>query len=90
VLTFFLLDQKEPKSQDKPDPSGRFVGPSRARVETWHFDHPRAVTLQGHCPSAVGRMPPGGDPKCLISLVLFYQEKRTDKETNSKKISPLD
>jgi hypothetical protein len=25
-LTFFLLDQKEPKNQDKPDPSGRFVG----------------------------------------------------------------
>ncbi|MGI4729618.1 MAG: hypothetical protein ACRYGB_13675 [Janthinobacterium lividum] len=25
MLLFFLLDQKEPKNQDKPDPSGRFV-----------------------------------------------------------------
>ncbi len=31
-VNFFLLDQKEAKSQDKPDPSGRFVGPFRARV----------------------------------------------------------
>ncbi len=27
-LTFFLLEQKEPKIQDKPDPSGRFVSPA--------------------------------------------------------------
>ncbi len=33
-LTFFLLDQKEPKNQDKPDPSGRFVRPLRTWVDT--------------------------------------------------------
>ncbi|WP_299290645.1 hypothetical protein [uncultured Mucilaginibacter sp.] len=32
-------------------------------------------------PGAWGGMPPGGDPKCLISLVLLYQDKRTDKKT---------
>jgi len=26
LFTFFLLEQKEPKIQDKPDPSGHFVG----------------------------------------------------------------
>jgi len=26
VFMFFLLEQKEPKIQDKPNPSGRFVG----------------------------------------------------------------
>ncbi|WP_299284408.1 hypothetical protein [uncultured Mucilaginibacter sp.] len=36
-LTFFLLEQKEPKIQDKPDPSGRFVGPFRAWAETCRF-----------------------------------------------------
>jgi hypothetical protein len=30
-----LLDQKEPKNQDKPDPSGRFVGHSRTCVATF-------------------------------------------------------
>ncbi|MEX8547024.1 MAG: hypothetical protein V5804_05420 [Mucilaginibacter sp.] len=34
----------------------------------------------GSRPGAVGGMPPGGDPAFLISLVLFYQEKRTDKK----------
>jgi len=29
-----LLEQKEAKIQDKPDPSGRFVGPFRAVVMT--------------------------------------------------------
>jgi hypothetical protein len=33
-LTFFLLDQKEPKNQDKPDPSGRFVWPLPTMVMT--------------------------------------------------------
>jgi len=37
MLTFFLLDQKEPKNQDKPDPSGRFVGPFRTWAETCRF-----------------------------------------------------
>ncbi len=31
-IMFFLLEQKEPKIQDKPDPSGRFVGPSRTKA----------------------------------------------------------
>ena len=34
---FFLLEQKEPKIQDKPDPSGRFVGPFRTWAATCHF-----------------------------------------------------
>ena len=34
---FFLLEQKEPKIQDKPDPSGRFVGPFRAWATTCRF-----------------------------------------------------
>jgi len=29
-----LLDQKETKNQDKPDPSGRFVRPSRTWAQT--------------------------------------------------------
>ncbi len=36
-IMFFSLDGKEPKDQDKPDPSGRFVGPSRTWVETYRF-----------------------------------------------------
>jgi hypothetical protein len=36
-LTFFLLEQKEPKIQDKPDPSGRFVGPFRTSAVTYRF-----------------------------------------------------
>jgi len=34
LFFFFLLDQKETKNQDKPDPSGRFVWPSRSWVAT--------------------------------------------------------
>ncbi|MEX8546564.1 MAG: hypothetical protein V5804_03100 [Mucilaginibacter sp.] len=36
-LTFFLLEQKEPKIQDKPDPSGRFVRPFRTWAVTCCF-----------------------------------------------------
>jgi hypothetical protein len=32
--SFFLLEQKEPKIQDKPDPSGHFVGPFRTKSQT--------------------------------------------------------
>ncbi|MEX8548346.1 MAG: hypothetical protein V5804_12155 [Mucilaginibacter sp.] len=32
-----MLDEKEPKIQDKPDPSGRFVGPFRTWAETCRF-----------------------------------------------------
>ncbi|WP_299291432.1 hypothetical protein [uncultured Mucilaginibacter sp.] len=37
VLTFFFVDEKEPKNQDKPDPSGRFVRPFRTWAKTCCF-----------------------------------------------------
>jgi hypothetical protein len=32
-----LLEQKEPKIQGKPDPSGRFAS-LRTEAQTWRFD----------------------------------------------------
>ncbi|MEX8547055.1 MAG: hypothetical protein V5804_05580 [Mucilaginibacter sp.] len=94
-----MLEQKEPKIQDKPDPSGRFVRPFRTWANTCRFGMyggrkiadkrsieqtqvaARKGSLQGSCPGAWGRMPPGGDLAFLIFWFFFIKKKeRTRKK----------
>ncbi|MVN22386.1 hypothetical protein GO621_12655 [Mucilaginibacter sp. HMF7410] len=42
------MTKKNQQNQDKPDPSGRFVGPFRATVTTGCFGIDRVIELQLH------------------------------------------
>ncbi len=97
---FFLLDQKKPKNQDKPDPSGRFVRPLRAWAQTLQaalqslerkviFRLNLVTELQGYHhkgshPGAWGGMPPGGDTAFLNFWFFLFKQKERTKEKNEE------